>query len=110
MLSQTAQAGAHIQYLAPISTPSFAEKRRIEQLEVPYLVWLSDYKPESEIQLPTFASRRWSATPTSTVSGELLYWDLTLADTPDRPSGKLAVTLESLGRGTPMQIHEFWDL
>jgi len=109
MLIQTAQAAAHIQYADPICTPFFTERCRVEPIQPPYIVWLSDYRPESQIQLPTFVSPRWSASPSPFALGELLNWDFEPDAAPDRPSGEIVVKLEYIGRGAPAQFHGTWD-
>ncbi|MGB6827774.1 MAG: hypothetical protein WBE41_07025, partial [Terracidiphilus sp.] len=101
MLTQTAQAVAHIQYAAPICAPFFAEKLESEALEMPYVVWLTDYRPESQIQTPTFISSRWTVSPSSFISTELLDWEFGPIAAPTRPSGEIGVTLKYIGRGTP---------
>lgn len=109
MLTATAQAVAHIQYRPPISAPQAADQRRIEALELPYVVWLSDFKPEAQIQSPTFVSPRWAATPISIAPEYLLDWDVVSTTTPIRPSGEMIVKLEYAGRGTPIHIQPPWE-
>lgn len=108
MLTATAQAVAHIQYRAPISAPQPADRYCIEIPQFPYVVWLSDHRPEAQIQSPTFISPRWIAAPTPVISQALLDWDAAPSVIPVRPSGEIVVELEYVGRGTPIHIQSPW--
>lgn len=109
MLTQTAQAAASIQYPAPICTPYFGEMHLPIREGFPYIVWLSDFRPETLIRTPTFILPRWSASPAPFRGDETLSWDSDFGPVPIRPSGEITVCLEYLGRGTPVELAEYWD-
>jgi|ERR1035441_5614184 hypothetical protein len=109
MLAPTAQDVASIQYPVQICTPFFGENRRYELPQKPYVVMLSDNRPEDLILSPSFVSPRWSATPPDCSMDEILDWDFFAGPDPVRPSGTITVTLEYAGRGVPAEVEDIWN-
>jgi len=111
MLISTAQSVASIQYQYPtyICTPSYGIRKGCQEMPYPYVVRLSDNRPENSILAPSFISQRWSAIPNPASLDEILDWDFLAGPDPARPLGTIPVTLEYIGRVEPADIQDIWD-
>lgn len=110
MLISTAQSVASIQYTTTyICAPSYGIRKGCHEMPYPYVVRLSDNRPEDSILVPSFSSPRWSATPSPASLDEILEPDFFAGPDPERPSGTIAVTLEYIGRDLPTDLEDIWD-
>lgn len=109
MLISTAQSVASIQYPTYICTPFYGIRKGCQEMPNPYVVRLSDNRPEASILAPSFGPSRWSATPSPASLDEIIEPDFFAGPDPERPSGTTSVTLEYIGRDLPMDFEDIWD-
>jgi hypothetical protein len=109
MLIPTAQDAASIQYPLHICAPFFGENRRYELPKKPYVVRLSDNRPEDLILSPSFVSPRWSATLPDCSLDEILDWDFVADPDPERILGTISVTLKYVEINVSTHVEGFWD-
>jgi len=105
MILPTAHAAVSIQYPAPICMPIYGVQAIPIRNDWPYAIVLSDFRPETMIMSPSFAS---IGVPARFISPDLLDWEFS-AGTPDREFGTIEVTLEYVGRGLPVDPQGIWD-
>lgn len=107
MLTASGHAAASLKVPA-IYMPASEEcvRQEIDLFWAKYKVELSDNKPESFILSPLSLAAHWRAVPSRVYLDEMLDWDVAIEVAPRRPSGKLSVTLEYRGRGTPTAFED----
>lgn len=104
----TAQSAASIQYAEQLCAPFFGAQEGRPVLPDPYVIRLSNERPEEMIRTPSFVAPRWVASPSVSPTEEVLDWDFAFRS-PERPSGYVAVNLQFGGRGVPFFAEETVD-
>lgn len=109
MLTPTAQDSASIQYPVQIPMSFFAERRGHEWPQNPYVVRLSDNRPEDLILRPSFVSSRRFASPSACLLDEMLDWDFVADPDPGRILGTVSVTLKYVDLGSTVDLGDIVD-
>ena len=104
MTFPTAHAAVSIQYPSPICTPAYHGQRIPTNGYKPYVVLLSDFRPETMIMSPSF-----SLSGSLFLSQDALDWEFSAGTPPSREFGTLEVILEYAGRGFPANPEGIWD-